>query len=286
MTIKNTLLDFFYFIKRPDDNHLNLNYKQKIKVFIVLFLLEIIFTFSIFFPLLELIDNYEKIKNPKIDYSETFLFTFFFMVLLVPLVEEFFFRYILRYKKFKLKLINRMIWNKIFPYLVYFLVICFGIIHISNYENNSTLFLLLSPLIIISQLIGGFVITFIRVKISFIWGCIYHFIWNFIFIIFVPIIESQFLNPYEDITPKYTVKIIEKPFFNKDENQILKIDSLNSKIKKIEIRQYSLQHLLDTLYNKDKYYVDDVLINLDFNSVNYTTKEEFLRILMKNYNIK
>ncbi|MDY3538157.1 CPBP family intramembrane metalloprotease [Riemerella anatipestifer] len=213
-------------------------------------------------------------------------YSFFLTVLLVPFFEELIFRYLLRYKKFKLKLINRLIWNRIFPYLVYFLAISFGIIHISNYENKSTLFFLLSPLIVLSQLFGGFVITFIRVRINFIWGCLYHFIWNFIFIIFLPIAESYFSNPFEDITPEYKVTIIEKPFFNKDENQILKIDSLKTKVKKIEVKQYSLQHLLDTMYYKDKYYVDDVLINLDFNSVDYITKEEFLKILKKNYEIE
>jgi membrane protease YdiL (CAAX protease family) len=224
MIIKNTLIDFLNFLKRPTDKQLNLKFKQKFQVLLILLLLEILFTFLLFVPVFQIIDKHENIKQPKIDYSETLLYTFILLVVIIPIVEELFFRYILRYKSFNLKLINKLIWNKIFPYLVYFFAICFGIIHISNYENKSSLFFLLSPLIVSTQLIGGFVITFIRVRISFIWGCLYHIIWNFILTILMPIAESQFSKPYEENTPKYNITIIEKPFFKEDENQIIKID--------------------------------------------------------------
>ena len=37
-----------------------------------------------------------------------------------------------------------------------------------------------------------------------------------------------------------------------------------------------MQHLLDSLYSKNKYYVDDVLINLDFKAKGGVKKEAFL----------
>jgi membrane protease YdiL (CAAX protease family) len=283
--IKNIIIDFFNFIKRPNDIQLELNIKEKIKFVSVLLLFEVVFTFLFVYPLFELIELIEKIKIPKIDYSETLLFTFFLGVLLVPFTEELVFRYILRYKGFKIKYINILTWNKIFPYLVYLFSIVFGLIHLSNYDNQSSLFFLLSPIFILSQLIGGFVIVFIRVRINFIWGVFYHCVWNFIFIILFPIVEHQFSKPYLEITEDYKISITERPFFNKNEIQILKIDSINNKIKKIEIKQYSLQHLLDTIYKKDKYYVDDVLIDLDFIDNEYKTKEEFKEILLKKYEI-
>ncbi|WP_396160780.1 CPBP family intramembrane glutamic endopeptidase [Flavobacterium sp.] len=283
--IKNIIIDFFNFIKRPNDIQLEINIKEKIKFVSVLLLFEVVFTFLFVYPLFELIELIEKIKIPKIDYSETLLFTFFLGVLLVPFTEELVFRYILRYKGFKINYINILTWNKIFPYLVYLFSIVFGLIHLSNYDNQSSLFFLLSPIFILSQLIGGFVIVFIRVRINFIWGVFYHCVWNFIFIILFPIVEYQFSKPYLEITEDYKISITERPFFNKNEIQILKIDSINNKIKKIEIKQYSLQHLLDTIYKKDKYYVDDVLIDLDFINNEYKTKEEFKEILLKKYEI-
>lgn len=283
--IKNIIIDFFNFIKRPKDIQLEINIKEKIKFVSVLLLFEVVFTFLVIFPLIELFELFEKLKYPKIDYFETLLFTFFIWVLLVPFFEELVFRYILRYRGLKIKFINRLTWDKIFPFLVYLFPIVFGLIHLSNYSNQSYLFYLISPIFVLSQIIGGFILTFIRVRINFIWGVFYHCIWNFIFIMLFPIVEYQFSKPYVEITEDYKISITEKPFYNKNEIQILKIDSINNKIKKIEIKQYSLQHLLDTLYKKDKCYVDDVLIDLDFIDNEYKTKEEFKKILLKKYEI-
>jgi hypothetical protein len=170
--------------------------------------------------------------------------------------------------------------------LVYLLSISFGFIHVANYENENTLFFVLSPLIILSQLIGGFIISFIRVRINFIWGFYYHMIWNFLFVIALPLVEHQLSEPYVENAEYYNISIKEKPFFDKNEEQILKIDSVSQKINTIEIKQYSLQNILDTLYSKDKYYVTDVLVNIDFKSRNGTTKKEFLNILRKEYDIR
>jgi membrane protease YdiL (CAAX protease family) len=283
--IKKVIFDFLNFIKSPDDNQFNINLREKLKLVSILFLFEIVCSFLVIFPLFELIDEVEKIKSPKIDYSETLLFTFFLSVLIIPFLEELVFRYILRYKGLKIKMITRLMWNKIFPFLVYILSIFFAFIHLSNYNNQSNLFLLFSPFIVLSQLIGGLIITFIRVRINFIWGVYHHFAWNFIFAIALPVVEYQLTSPYTEITEEYKISITEKPFFNKNEKQILKIDSVNNKLKMIEIKQYSLQNLLDTIYQKHKYYVDDVLIDLDFKDNEYKTKEEFIKILRKKYDI-
>jgi membrane protease YdiL (CAAX protease family) len=284
--IRNIFKDFFKFIKRPDDNQLNLNIREKIKFVSILLFFEVVFTLLVIFPLFEVIGKIEIIKVDKIDYSETLIFSFFIMVILVPLFEELCFRYILRYQGFKIKFITRQTWNKIFPFLVYFLSSIFGFIHLSNYKNEGYLFLLISPLIVLSQLIGGLIITFIRIRINFTWGVCYHLIWNFIVVIAVPSIEYQLTKPYIEINEKYKISITEKPFFNENDTRILKIDSVNHEIKKIEIKQYSLQNLIDTLYTKDKYYVDDVLIDLNYSSKEYSTKEDFLKILIKKYDIK
>jgi uncharacterized protein len=67
--IKNIIIDFFNFIKRPNDIQLEINIKEKIKFVSVLLLFEVVFTFLFVYPLFELIELIEKIKIPKIDYS-------------------------------------------------------------------------------------------------------------------------------------------------------------------------------------------------------------------------
>lgn len=283
--INNILKEFLNFLKSPDDRQFNLRNKEKLGFIAVLLILEIVFTVIIILPLNLGINEIIKIKQDRIDYSDTLLYTLVLFVIVLPFVEEVFFRYVLRYKGFKTKVMSRRIWNKIFPFLVYFLSIGFGFIHLGNYLNESKIFFFLSPFIILSQLVGGLIISFIRIRISFIWGVIYHCIWNFLFAILIPLIIYPLFNPYEEKTDQYILTISEKPFFNNNENQILKIDSSNN-IKKIEIKQYSLQHVLDTLYQPDTYYVDDVLIDLNYRSTNGITKEEFLKLLRKEYDIQ
>lgn len=284
--VRNTIIDFVKFLKDPKDYQLSFTIGEKVKFLFVLLLFEIVFSFVIIFPIHLGIDQITILKEPKVDFSLSLLVSIIGLVVIVPLVEELVFRYFLRYKGFKTRFITRKRWDRIFPFLVYLLAISFGFIHLANYENENTLFFVLSPLIILSQLIGGLIISFIRVRINFIWGFYYHMIWNFLFVIALPLVEHQLSEPYVENSEYYNISIKEKPFFDKEEGQILKIDSVSQKINTVEIKQYSLQNILDTLYSKDKYYVTDVLVNIDFKSRNGTTKKEFLNILRKEYDIR
>lgn len=283
----NPLIELIQFLKKPNDKQVNLMSKEKIKIVFSLLFFEILFTISVVYPIDFIINKAIKIKEYKINYSEnTFYYIFFLTVIIAPIFEELIFRYILRKNKINNKLISITAWNNIFPYLVYFSSIIFGLIHLTNYPERGLLFYFFSPLIVTSQSVGGLIIAFIRVRISFIWGIIYHCAWNFLFAILIPILFHHFSEPYIEKTEKYHISITEKPFFNKSDKQIFKIDRINKKIIKIKIKQYSLQNILDTLYKKDKYYTDDILINLDFTSKDGITKEEFLNVLGKEYDIQ
>jgi hypothetical protein len=148
------------------------------------------------------------------------------------------------------------------------------------------LFFILSPFIILSQLFGGLVITFIRVRLNFFWGVLYHWLWNFVVVIAIPISENVFTETYIEKKSTYTIAIEEKPYFDKEKQHTIKIDSVNGKIHSLNVQQFSIQHVLDTLYKKEKYYVDDVLINLNFKSKQGLKKEEFIKILKKEYEIE
>lgn len=278
--------DFIKFLKRPDDTQLTVGFFEKIKIVGVLLILEVVVLLSLVIPLDYLVNKIEIIKEPKFDYSQTLGFVFFFTVILAPVFEELISRYFLRYKALQKRIFSRETWDKIFPYLVYILSISFGLFHLFNYQNDGLLFYLFSPLVVLSQLFGGFVLSFIRVRINFIWALFFHALWNFIFAILFPIFYYQIVTPYAENTDTYEISITEKAFFVSEESQYLKIDSLNQEIKSIELKQISLQNLLDTLYKKDQYYVEDVLIDLDFKSNEHASKEEFLKILMKEYEIK
>ena len=172
--VKNTIIDFIKFLKYPKDYQQSFTVREKVKFLFILLLFEIVFLFVVIFPIHLGVDQITILKEPKVDYSLSFLMSLLVFVIIIPLVEELIFRYFLRYKGFKTRFITRKRWDRIFPFLVYLLSIFFGFIHITNYENENTLFFVLSPLIILSQLVGGFIISFIRVRINFIWGFYYH----------------------------------------------------------------------------------------------------------------
>lgn len=282
---KNVLGDFYKFLLKPNDHQLQLKLKDKFQLLLILLGFEILITLIVIFPLLYLIDFLSPLKQDRIDYSETFVYLLVLFVFVVPFIEEVIFRLFLSYRRVNL-VISRESWTKLFPYLVYIPTLIFGFLHLGNFNNENALFYILSPLVIISQLFGGLVISFIRVRLDFFYSTFYHFIWNFLFAIAVPFLLSIVLRPYTEQTGQYKIVIEELPFFVKNEEQTFKIDSTQSRIGSVQLRQYSVQHLLNSLYSKDKYYVDDVLINLDFKATKGLKKEEFLEVLKKEYKIR
>lgn len=218
-------------------------------------------------------------------HKKSITFVIFFAVVLAPVFEEIGFRLILR-RIFPIKYIfSQKLWDKIFPFLVYASSVIFGFLHLSNYTNDGFWFYVFSPIIIASQLMGGFIITFIRVKYNFFYGILYHALWNALIILPLIFID-HFSSPYQEKTEKYSIEISEKHFFDKDEKQVFKIDSLQGKIYKIEVEQYSFQHFLDSLYQGNKYQINDAFIKMKFDSRKGVTKEEFIEILKKEYDIE
>ena len=284
--IKTILTDLYQFLRRPNDEQLKLSLKDKLQFILILFGFEIALSLAIIFPLLYLINEMSPLKQDRFDYIDTFIHSLLLWVFIVPLIEELIFRYLLRFTKTKSVLFTRKEWDKIFPYLVYIPAICFGLVHITNFNNSSILFYLLSPFIILSQLTGGLMISFIRVRLNFFFGVLYHWMWNFLFAIALPYVIYIFTKPYTEQTAEYHISIEEIPFFNTDQKQIFKIDSTQNGLNAVQLKQYSMQHLLDSLYSADRYYVDDVLINLDFKSNKGLQKEAFLEVLKKEYDIK
>ncbi|MDZ7933982.1 MAG: hypothetical protein U5M51_03210 [Emticicia sp.] len=69
-------------------------------------------------------------------------------------------------------------WAKNFKYIFHFVALGFGLVHLSNYENISN-YLFAVPLVT-SQIISGYVLGFVRMKLGFGYGVALHSAWNFI----------------------------------------------------------------------------------------------------------
>lgn len=283
--IKTILWDFLNFLKKPDDTQAKVSVKTKLIYTGLLLVINLIITIIFIVPVLQKIDDALNLSVTNDEYY-TFLKSVFLFSVLAPVMEEFIFRYFLRYNGFNTKIISIQKWKKVFPYLVYSSSICFGFVHLSNYTNSSNLFYMLSPIIILSQLAGGLILSFIRVRLNFIWGVLYHALWNFTVIIAIPVVLDSFTEPYTEHTEEYTITIEEPLFIDENIVHYIKIDSTQGKIQRVAVKQYYLQDLLDTLYTKEKYNGGKILINLDLTSKDGIKEEELIKILEKEYDIE
>lgn len=276
--------DFVSFLKHPKDVQTKESFKRKLQTIFILLGFEMCVVCFVLAPLYYLMEPLVSVKE-ELDYKEdTLLMSAISSIILASVLEEIGFRLILR-RIFPIKYIfSQKLWDKIFPFLVYASSVIFGFVHLTNYTNDGFWFYVFSPIIITSQLIGGFVIVFIRVRYNLFYGTLYHALWNML-MTFIMLFTENFSSPYQEKTEKYSIEISGKYFFDEDEKQVFKIDSLQGKIYKIEVEQYSFQHFLDSLYQGNKYQINDTFIKMKFDSQKGVTKEEFIEILKKEYNI-
>lgn len=282
--IKRVLRDFVSFLKHPKDVQTKESFKRKLQTIFILLVGKMCVFCFVLMPLNDLVEHFVS-TDSKLDlHKKSITSAIFIAVVLAPVFEEIGFRLILR-RIFPIKYIfSQKLWDRIFPFLVYASSVIFGFGHLTNYTNDGFWFYVFSPIIIAPQLIGGLVTAFIRVKYNFFYGILYHSLWN-ASLIFPFIFIDHFSSPYQEKTEKYSIEISEKHFFDEDEKQVFKIDSLQGKIYKIEVEQYSFQHFLDSLYQGNKYQINDAFIKMKFDSQKGVTKEEFIEILKKEYDI-
>ena len=264
--MKKILSEVIAFVRFPNDERIdNWSLRKNLKYLFSIFVFELALNVLLVFPILYFLNKIEPlIVEEEIDYkNNTLLGTLIITGVLVPIVEEFIFRYLLRYNKVFSFFVNRGKWNMYFKYLVYLSILIFGFIHSSNYSNESVLFYLFLPVIVATQLIGGVFLTFLRVRFNMLTSISSHILWN-VSLTLLPLLIVFFEKPYFKSLEDYSVQI-EYVNYNKKDNQVFEIDSLGSKIYNIDIKEYSINHILDSLngYKRNK---EDYLINIKLSS--------------------
>lgn len=164
---KTLFFDLWKFVKNPIDKQLQYDFGEKWKIIFILLGLEFFIWLFLVIPLDYILDFFIH-KRSKLDYYDTLLIRFVSAIIFAPILEELLFRSWLKKRNF----ISQNIWDKIFPYLVYGSSVVFGLIHLVNYENNDWAFYFLSPLVVMSQMTGGFILAFLRTRFSLRWSLI------------------------------------------------------------------------------------------------------------------
>lgn len=128
---------------------------------------------SMVIGLLETIFNLDLGEHAIDDFLENYpaQYLLLFAVVAAPIIEELLFR-------------GPMVWfrhSKLFPTIFYVLTLCFGLMHISNFEMNLQN-LLLSPVLVSPQLAAGVLLGFTRVKLGLVYSMVLHALYNLILV--------------------------------------------------------------------------------------------------------
>ena len=284
---KQEISEMLNFLKAPHENFdENLSFRKKLKTVTALYLAEIVFTFLIVFPLLYLVDEIYHIRYTN-DLARLDIYVLILLaVFAVPFLEEAFFRYPLKYRNnplmrfldlFSQENIFKKFWLKNYRFFFYASAIIFGLVHITNYENRFTLLLaLFTPFIILSQLASGFVMGYLRVRLGFLWGFLYHAIWNFVAFI-VPYLLFHNTVVINISGSDKEIKLTELAVAE-DQSASVSYDIKGDKVYHFDLKNSDIQLLLDQIapgFHSD----DQFLINFEMKSKKGITKQELFKIL-------
>ncbi len=108
----------------------------------------------------------------------SFFIIFILMVIIAPIVEEIIFRGpLIFFKK-----------SSYFPWVYYFSCLLFGLVHLGNFDNANDL-LWLAPILVAPQIVMGFFLGFLRVRLGLTYAILMHMSHNGI--IFLLISSSE-----------------------------------------------------------------------------------------------
>lgn len=248
-------------------------------MFFTLFLAELALLIF-YFPIINVVDKYVVLEETFTD-SYNIATSFFLFVLLIPFIEELFFRYFLRRTGFLTYLFNENVWNKFYPIFFYSSVLAFGFVHITNYEFTSIWIYILAPVLVITQIIGGAIMSYLRVRFNFWLGFLYHALWNFI--AFFIIDGSNYLFNVDNIeieTKTYKLSVERKQFLSLFDPKIIEYTAAVDTIYVIKANYYNTKEILEIISPEKKDYKGtSALINLNFNSEKGITTDSLLMIL-------
>lgn len=271
--IQTVFNDLIAFLRHPKEEHLpDSSMGQKLKLIALLYLIElpVIVSFILTISLLKHFKLFDIDKHFGVDLFSKFSYTtiLFLAVILAPLIEETIFRLPLRYRRnYLLRLISggisvtglvdkdklqqgvQRFWNASFGWFFYGMAITFGLIHLTNYSDPKSL-ILFAPLLTITQMCGGLIMGYIRVKIGFIWGITYHAAHNLIFFsIAIYSIASISFTDYHFKDNQATIDIIRCEGAGNGHG-IIKVTP-----KEIEFQQQNAREIISSLTSKNDKYI-------------------------------
>lgn len=240
--IISTLRRFFVFLRKPNlKTYKSLPISQKFATVLILLVLQLIFINIYLFFLNQIFKDPEILSN-KLSFEEMgFGLMLLFGCFFAPFIEEFVFRFPLKYKRNYVFLLFSSIsifksdennnsykakrfYRKYFGIFFFFMAFLFALVHFSNFKHAQELVLYL-PFLVLSQFFGGLILGFIRIRLGFLWSVFYHSLFNFVVltVAFSTMDESKQLEHLNNFVNKKQ-KTEEQSYFDQT-----KLKSLNGK---------------------------------------------------------
>ncbi len=177
LNMKETFFNLVIYLKNPIlEKDSNTDLKYRFKIFFHILIISVA-TGLIISPIFALIHELQWVNMENHQVEEMFKgMGIFQMILLgaiiVPIIEELIFRGpITSFKK-----------PNSFKFGFYFFALVFGFIHISNFEMTKNV-LILSPILVLPQLLLGGYFGYIRVRFGLQWSMLMHGTYNGLFIL-------------------------------------------------------------------------------------------------------
>lgn len=278
--MKQIVLDFWHFVKDPsDERYLGNDKKYKWKVFFTLFLFNILFS-VIYTGIFSLINHFHPLETRFDDLDLPPILVVIIFPFIIPFLEEVFFRLGLRRKGIIAYMITDATWKKWFPIITYISTISFALIHITNYKYDSYFFLLLAPILTLSQFVSGFIMTYLRVKFNFCMGFAFHAFWNLSAVIFM---FNDLTTPKKDVeisNNTFQLKISKSSPFNFNNKTILYAANLDT-IYQLETNKIVADEIIVDILNTNDYKILIDEFDIHFNSEKGIHKDSLLSILEK-----
>lgn len=266
---------------------------EKWRIFTIVFIAELLFLILVTGPLFYIADLFVNLKEKKLLVDYNIYGVLLLGAVIIPIIEEVIFRlplqwngnYFFRFfNVFSQKNVVYNFWKRFYPWFFYLFAIVFGLVHLKNYENNKPfLFILFSPFIVSSQLLGGFVLGYIRNRLGFWWSVLFHGLHNLLALLIPYLVyhNTKVLGVSDSDKRIYLTELV--AFEGAGKN--FYVDEKKGRIYKMKIKNTDFQELLDHI--SPGLTTDQLeLVNFELSSKNGVTKQQLLNILKTEVNIK
>ncbi|MDF0720347.1 CPBP family intramembrane metalloprotease [Kaistella sp. PBT33-4] len=293
--ITKTIKDFLQFLKSPRDRFSNrITANDRYRIFTVLFFAAILTNVFVIIPVVSLVDYYLlDVEHKGKLRPQTIWWLLFLATIAAPLWEEFVFRFPLKPERnYLVRLADKIagrplfsvFWQRNFRIIFYLVAILFGLIHSFNFENEwNWLFILLLPLLILSQSVTGLFLGYIRLRLGFFWAILFHACFNFV-LITIPYLAYQNTELINIKTANYELRV-EGLFCKDSDSMFMTYDKRNNKIFMIESNNADLQFVIDAAVDKGYDVKDDELVHFYFKSEKGLTEQELIKLLKEEFEI-